>query len=80
MPTYIYETIPQHEGEQPVRFEVRQSMYDAPLKAHPQTGAPVQRVIAGGIGIITQSAPPPRREGCCGGVGGPDCHCACGDN
>lgn len=80
MPTYVYETIPQHEGEQSIRFEVRQSMYDAPLKSHPQTGVPVQRVIAGGIGIITQSAPPPRHEGCCGGRGGPDCHCACGGN
>ena len=82
MPTYIYETIPQKEGQKPSRFEVKQSMYDAPLSTHPETGQPVQKVIAGSVGIITHSAPAPapRNETCCGGVGGPDCHCACGDS
>lgn len=48
MPTYIYETIPPH-GEEPRQFEVWQSMKEAPLQADPQTGAPVRRVITGGI-------------------------------
>lgn len=52
MATYTYETIPQHPGEAPVRFEVRQSMRDEPLKVHPETGVPVQRVITGGLGIV----------------------------
>ena len=60
MTTYIYETIPQNSGERPQRFEVRQSMQDKPLKKHPETGQPVRRVIAGGLGFIAQkSAPPP---------------------
>ena len=75
MPTYVYETIPQKAGDEPERFEVHQSMHDAALTQHPETGAPVRRVIAGGIGIITQHAAPPRPQGCCGGQGG--CGCAC---
>ncbi len=77
MPTYVYETLPKKEGAKSRRFEVKQSMHDAPLARHPETGEPVRRVIAGGIGIITSHSAPPAREGCCGGVGGPDCHCAC---
>ncbi len=81
MPTYVYETIPQKAGDKIRRFEVQQSMSDAPLQTHPGTGEPVQRVIAGGIGIITgKAAAPAPREECCGGVGGPGCHCMCGDN
>ena len=52
MATYTYETIPQEPGEEPVRFEVRQSMMDAPLNTHPDTGQPVRRVITGGLGFI----------------------------
>lgn len=52
MATYTYETIPQTPGEEPVRFEVRQSMLDAALTAHPDTGVPVRRVITGGLGIM----------------------------
>jgi predicted nucleic acid-binding Zn ribbon protein len=77
MPTYVYETLPQKSGRKPRRFEIKQSMHDAPLTQHPETGEPVQRVIAGGIGVITQRSAPPRPEGCCGGMGGEGCHCAC---
>lgn len=59
MTTYIYETIPAKAGEKPQRFEVKQPMSEAPLKRHPETGEPVRRVIAGGIGLITQKATPP---------------------
>lgn len=51
MPTYIYETIPQQEGEEPERFEVKQSMRDDALKVAPETGKPVRRVITGGLVI-----------------------------
>jgi hypothetical protein len=44
MPTYVYEVILAN-GEGGERFEVRQSMADAPLKEHPKTGQPVRRVI-----------------------------------
>ena len=73
MPTYVYETIPQKPRQKPHRFEIKQSMRDAALTRHPDTGAPVRRVIAGGIGVITQRAAPRRSAGCgCGGG------CSCG--
>jgi len=59
MATYIYETIPPKPGQKPKRFEHSQSMKDAPLTRHPETGEPVRRVIAGGFGVITQKAKPP---------------------
>lgn len=47
MPTYIYETT---DPKKPVRrFEVRQSMKDAPLTTDPETGERVRRVISGGL-------------------------------
>lgn len=73
MTTYVYETIPQIPGVEPRRFEVRQSMSDAPLKTDPATGEPVRRVISGGYGFVAQrasSAPAPASGGCCPG-------CAC---
>jgi predicted nucleic acid-binding Zn ribbon protein len=59
MTTYVYETIPKKSGAEPKRFEVRQSMHDAPLTKHPETGEPVRRVVAGGYGFIAQKASPP---------------------
>lgn len=50
MPTYVYETIPSRAGQKIKRFEIWQSMKDAPLKTHPETGEPVRRIIIGGIG------------------------------
>ncbi len=58
MPTYIYESRPT-DGTAPERFEVVQRMTDEPLVKHPQTGEPVRRVIAGGLGI---QAKPLRRS------------------
>lgn len=52
MATYVYETIPTKPGESVERFEMVQSMNDAPLARHPDTGAPVRRVITGGYGIM----------------------------
>ncbi len=64
MATYIYETILRKSGAKPKKFEVQQSMNDAPLTKHPETGEPVRRVIAGGYGFIAQKAAPP--PGPCG--------------
>ena len=73
MTTYVYETLPKKTGAEPQQFEVRQSMHDAPLTRHPETGEPVRRIIAGGYGIIAQkAAPPPKPCGC-------DPACACCD-
>jgi predicted nucleic acid-binding Zn ribbon protein len=69
MTTYVYETIPQDPNASPRRFELRQSMHDAPLTTHPETGEPVRRVIAGGFGFITQKAATPPQP--CSS------HCAC---
>lgn len=51
MPTYVYETLPSN-GEAPERFELRQSMKDAPLTRHPERDVPVRRVIMGGTGVM----------------------------
>jgi predicted nucleic acid-binding Zn ribbon protein len=45
MPIYEYEVI-RDDGEPGPRFEVMQSMSDAPLTRHPDTGEPVRRVIS----------------------------------
>ena len=55
MPTYLYETVPGSPDESIDRFEVRQSFSEPPLSVHPSTGAPVRRVISGGIGLMTKS-------------------------
>lgn len=56
MPTYLYQTIPGSAGEPVEQFELKQSFHDAPLTAHPATGAPVRRVISGGMGLVTKGA------------------------
>ena len=84
MATYVYETIPQQPGDTAEQFEVKQSMKDAPLTQHPDSGKPVRRVIIGGLGLIgantgrSQSAGAPKESkgehkhngGCCGGACG----------
>lgn len=70
MPTYVYETI----SPTPERFEVRQGFAEPALTAHPETGAPVRRVISGGLAILpsgTNSVDGPE-TGC-----GP-ANCGCG--
>lgn len=69
MATYVYETIPAQPAERPVQFEVRQSMHDAPLTQHPETGQPVRRVIVGGYGLLKKDA---------GGGNGASCGVGCG--
>ena len=72
MPTYVYETIPQFEGEPAKRFEIRQSMKDAPLTQHPDSGQPVRRVPIGGTGMMGGSSSMPSGGGSCGS--GCGCH------
>ena len=75
MPTYLYETVPALESEAPERFELRQSMTEAALTHHPETGVPVRRVVLGGTGPLggtrSHSAPSAPPAGPCGGS------CAC---
>lgn len=52
MPTYTYETIADDATGTLRRFEIVQGMNDAPLTHDPVSGAPVRRVITGGIGMI----------------------------
>ena len=44
MPTYLYETVCDDENEI-IRFEVTQRISDPPLTEHPETGAPVRRLV-----------------------------------
>ena len=71
---YIYETVPAARGEEIRRFELKQSIHDAALTRHPDTGETIRRVIVGGAGIITgksagsgAGAAKPTHGGCCGG-------------
>jgi hypothetical protein len=43
MPTYVYEIV-KPDGTGGDRFELLQSMAEAPLEKHPETGEPVRRV------------------------------------
>lgn len=74
MATYIYETIPRQPGDAPRRFEVVQSMKDAPLERHPDTGEPVRRVISGGYGLIEKAGSSPTQAAVCA----PGCACHTG--
>jgi len=46
MPTYVYEVV-NPDGSGGDRFELLQSMAEPALETHPETGAPVRRVITG---------------------------------
>lgn len=77
MTTYVYETIPQKPGEKPRHFEIKQKMSDMPLTRHPDSGAPVRRVILGGYGVLSAPQKKSRtREHTGGGCGcGGNCGC-----
>ncbi|MFO1498930.1 MAG: zinc ribbon domain-containing protein [Verrucomicrobiota bacterium] len=74
MTTYVYEPVQQKPGQKPRYYEIKQSMKDAPLTKHPETGEPIRRVMLGGFGTVSaksgsasgSSAP----SGC-----GPSCGC-----
>lgn len=56
MTTYVYETIPQIAGEEPVRFEYKQGMNDRRLTEQPGTGKPVRRLVSGGFVLLRGDA------------------------
>ena len=66
MPTYVYETIPANELEEPIQFEIVQGMTEAVLTSHPETGQPVRRVISGGIVLpISSKTDSSNKSSCC---------------
>ena len=71
MTTYLYETTPSTSGEKPRSFELRQSMNDAPLTKHPETGEPIRRVVLGGFGVLSSKATSSKAGSSCG----PSCGC-----
>jgi hypothetical protein len=75
MATYIYETIPLQAGAEPRRFEVVQSMKDAPLTRHPDTGEPVRRVISGGFGLMAKAGPKAAPSAPAAAACAPGCAC-----
>lgn len=62
MPTYEYECNSCHK-----HFERQQSMRDEPLKACPECGGNVQRMVSGGSGFIMKAqgqSTPVSRQSC----------------
>lgn len=56
MATYLYETT---DSRKPARrYEFQQSMNDAALTHHPETGEAIRRVITGGLGVMVKGAQP----------------------
>ena len=55
MITYVYETVPATPDEKSERFEWRQSIREPALENHPETGAPVRRVVSGGLGFTSSA-------------------------
>jgi predicted nucleic acid-binding Zn ribbon protein len=75
MATYIYETVPESTEIPARRFEVRQSMLDAPLTHDPETGQPVRRVISGGFGLMAGSKNAPSLGSSSHSCGSGHCGC-----
>jgi hypothetical protein len=55
MLTYVYETLPR-AGKAVRRYEIRQSIKDAPLTKHPTTGEPIRRRIVLGTDPFVRAA------------------------
>lgn len=64
MTTYVYEAIPSKPGAKPKYFEIKQSMNDAPLTKHPETGEPIRRVVLGGFGTLSSKSGSESNLGC----------------
>ena len=75
MAIYIYERVTPKKTAPNEIFEIRQSMSEAPLTKHPETGEPIRRVITGGLGVMSKggaaSAAPASPRSCGTGCG---CH------
>jgi predicted nucleic acid-binding Zn ribbon protein len=57
MTTYVYETIPRRPARRPRYFEIKQSMNDAPLTKHPETGERFAACVLGGFGVLSSGKP-----------------------
>jgi hypothetical protein len=55
MVTYVYETL-SRPGKPVQRYEIQQSIKDAPLKKHPKTGEPIRRCIVLGTDLFVREA------------------------
>ena len=77
MTTYVYETIPQKNGQKPKYYEIKQRMSEAPLKKHPETGEPIRRVVLGGYGLLSSTPKSGSTSTSSGGGSccGPSCGC-----
>lgn len=78
MAVYIYETT--DAGKPARRFELSQSMKDAPLTHHPETGEPIRRVISGGFGYMAKGNAPRHADmqRAMSSSGGHSCGSGCG--
>lgn len=61
MITYVYETLPR-AGKKARRYEIRQSIKDAPLKKHPETGEAIRRLIVQNRGLLVREETLPLPE------------------
>jgi hypothetical protein len=61
MVTYVYETLPR-PGKTVQRFEILQSIKDAPLTKHPKTGVAIRRCIVIGPDPFVRAATVERPE------------------
>ena len=73
MTTYVYETMPSKAGEKPRYHEIKQSMSDAPLTKHPETGELIRRVVLGGFGVLSSKPASSSSNSSCGCVPGGCC-------
>ena len=73
MTTYVYEIIPAKAGEKSRYHEIKQSMNDAPLTKHPETGEPIRRVVLGGFGTLSSKSVKSSSGSSCGCAPGGCC-------
>lgn len=74
MPTYVYRIKSLPDTDPGAFFEIRQSMSEPALEAHPETGEPVERVICAPALLGGAGAPPVPSTGG-GHRHGPGCAC-----
>jgi predicted nucleic acid-binding Zn ribbon protein len=75
MTTYVYEAIPTKPGEKPRYFEIKQSMSEQPLTAHPGTGEAIRRVVLGGFGVLSSGKAGSNADSSARSCCGPSCGC-----
>jgi hypothetical protein len=61
MITYVYETLPR-AGQKVRRFELSQSIKEAPLTRHPETGEKIRRCLVLGPDPFVRAATLERRQ------------------